>query len=105
MTIGMKKRGGWAVVVMSVPERRSMRRPQMKSPHATHGGPSYYARACARAALLRGAGRTPAVLVGLAHNLGIRRRSDRHLDLKLLVALDRGLLGAAAFLAPDEGKL
>src|SRR5262245_16562240 len=47
----------------------------------------------------------PALMIGLARLLTVGRRADDHLDLGLLVALDRGLLGAAILLAPDQSEL
>src|SRR5688572_8901107 len=50
----------------------------------------------------RRAGGTPAGLVRLAHFARVRHRRDRRPDLELAVALDRGLLRAAARLTPHE---
>src|SRR5262245_64087883 len=49
--------------------------------------------------------RAPALVIGLARLLAVGRRADHHADLRLLVALDRGLLGAAVLLAPHQGQL
>src|SRR5690242_6063752 len=57
------------------------------------------------ASVLFGRLRAPALVVGLAGLLPIRRRPDHHVDLGLLVALDRGLPGAAVLLAPDQRQL
>src|SRR6266850_7411694 len=47
----------------------------------------------------------PALVVGGLRLLGVGRRADDSADLRLPVPLDRGLLRAAAFLAPEELEL
>src|SRR5215469_14747926 len=64
----------------------------------------------ARLAAITPAGRclllaAPALVVGFADGLGIRHRADHGADFDLLVALNRGLLRAAAFLAPEQRDL
>src|ERR671914_364089 len=53
----------------------------------------------------RGLPRAPACGVVFARIPGVGSRRDRHADLGLPVALDGGLCGAAAFLAPDQREL
>src|SRR5689334_1827957 len=62
-------------------------------------GPIFSALAAASAGL---AARAPARLVGVASHLAVRNRRDDRTDVELLVRLDRGLLGAAVFLAPHD---
>src|SRR3954454_9036902 len=49
--------------------------------------------------------RAPTLVIGLARLLAVWRRPDHHVDLGLLVALDRGLLRTAVFLAPEKRQL
>src|SRR5262245_34160333 len=53
----------------------------------------------------RGSCSTPSLVIGLARLLTIGGRANLDPQFRLLVALDGGLSGAAAFFAPDQRQL